>query len=263
MRIRMLGQYVHAATAMLAIVEFLILCGALLAAAVLRFRGNIASIEQGGPLWARILLFAIVMAISLLAFGLYSSRQRALAVGIVVRLAAAIAAGTAVTAVCFYLLPNLWIGRGVIGIAAFIAFTGITLSRSIFARVGDEVALKRRVLVYGCGRRAVSIASLRRRSDRRGFVVIGYVRPDGEDEIIPAGNTLQPQGTLLSTCRQHNVDEVVVAMEDRRRGFPILDLLECRMDGVDVTELLTFLERETGRVRLDVLDPSWMIFGTG
>jgi sugar transferase (PEP-CTERM system associated) len=59
------------------------------------------------------------------------------------------------------------------------------------------------------------------------------------------------------------VAEVVVAMDDRRRGFPISELLQCRLSGIDVTELLTFLERETGRVRLDILHPTWMIFGEG
>jgi sugar transferase (PEP-CTERM system associated) len=52
-------------------------------------------------------------------------------------------------------------------------------------------------------------------------------------------------------------------MSDRRRHFPILELLECRLAGIDISELLTFLERETGRVRIDVLNPSWMIFGEG
>jgi sugar transferase (PEP-CTERM system associated) len=74
---------------------------------------------------------------------------------------------------------------------------------------------------------------------------------------------LDPQGDLRGLCERLGVTEVVVAMDDRRRGFPIRDLLECRLAGVDVTELLTFLERETGRVRLDVLNPSWMIFGQG
>jgi sugar transferase (PEP-CTERM system associated) len=54
-----------------------------------------------------------------------------------------------------------------------------------------------------------------------------------------------------------------VAMDDRRVGFPLPELLDCRLAGVDVTELLTFLERETGRVRIDVLNPSWIIFGQG
>ncbi|MHB8816023.1 MAG: TIGR03013 family XrtA/PEP-CTERM system glycosyltransferase, partial [Steroidobacteraceae bacterium] len=55
--------------------------------------------------------------------------------------------------------------------------------------------------------------------------------------------------TLVQLCRQLDVAEVVVAMDDRRCGFPIAELLQCRLAGVDVTELLTFLERETGRVR--------------
>jgi sugar transferase (PEP-CTERM system associated) len=52
-------------------------------------------------------------------------------------------------------------------------------------------------------------------------------------------------------------------MDDRRRSFPMMNLLECRLDGLEITDLVTFLERETGKVRLDVLNPSWMIFSEG
>src|SRR6185437_9230148 len=74
---------------------------------------------------------------------------------------------------------------------------------------------------------------------------------------------LDPGASLVGLCERLNVVEVVVAMDDRRNGFPIAELLKCRLAGIDVTELLTFLERETGRVRLDVLNPSWLIFGEG
>jgi sugar transferase (PEP-CTERM system associated) len=260
---RVLGQYVHGSLAALAIAEFAMLSCALPVAALLRLQSVEAVEEQAGPLWPRMLLYGAVLVISLLAFGLYSSSQRALVVGIAVRIAAAIAAGTAVVAAFFYVLPDISIGRGVVGIAAFVSFGAITLSRGIFVRLTDDVVLKRRVLVYGCGRRARCIANLRRRSDRRDFVIVGYAQPDGEDLITPPNNTVKLPSTLLAACRSYGVDEVVVAMDDRRKGFPILQLLECRMDGVEVTELLTFLERETGRVRLDVLDPSWIIFGGG
>ncbi len=52
-------------------------------------------------------------------------------------------------------------------------------------------------------------------------------------------------------------------MDDRRRHFPMDQLLECRLEGVEINELVTFLERETGKVRLDILNPSWMIFSEG
>jgi sugar transferase (PEP-CTERM system associated) len=60
-----------------------------------------------------------------------------------------------------------------------------------------------------------------------------------------------------------DIDEIVVAMDDRRRNFPIAELLQCRLKGVDITDVVTFLERETGKVHLDVLNPSWLIFGEG
>src|SRR5262249_55766735 len=47
------------------------------------------------------------------------------------------------------------------------------------------------------------------------------------------------------------------------RGFPMHEFLECRLAGIDILELPSFLERETGKVRLDVLNPSWIIFGEG
>ena len=80
---------------------------------------------------------------------------------------------------------------------------------------------------------------------------------------MPRERILDANDDLHRLCERLSVTEVVVAMDDRRRGFPIPELLECRLAGVDVTELLTFLERETGRVRIDVLNPSWMIFGAG
>ena len=72
-----------------------------------------------------------------------------------------------------------------------------------------------------------------------------------------------PPSNLLAYCREQDIDEVVVGMDDRRTSFPVGDLLDCRLAGVGVIELIDFLERETGRVRLDVVNPSWMIFSGG
>jgi sugar transferase (PEP-CTERM system associated) len=139
----------------------------------------------------------------------------------------------------------------------------VIMLRLGFKHFVDDTPLKRRVLVYGTGRSAAAIAGLRRRSDQRGFVVTGYVQPEEESLEVPEERVLAPGGDLLALCESLDVHEVIVAMDDRRRAFPIRELLECRLAGIDVTELLTFLERETGRVRIDVLNPSWLIFGEG
>ncbi len=263
MRIRVFGQYVHVSIAVLTATEGLLFFAVLIGAAAARFQMNLAQIEEDvGALWPRAALFSAVMITSLLALGLYSSRQRARTAGIVVRGGLAVATGVAVTALTFYLVPNLWMGRDVLAMTALGASAGLLISRITFSHLVDETLFKRRVLVYGCGRNAAVIANLRRRSDRRGFQVVGFVRAHDE-EFSVAGTLLEAPNGLSDLCVRNDVDEVVVAMEDRRRGFPILELLECRLAGIDVTEILTFLERETGRVRIDLLNPSWLIFGEG
>ena len=268
MRIRVFGHYVYASIAVLAILEALVFFGAVYGAALLRFHGSLRFLPDPGPdldgaLWPRALLFSAVTVMCLLAFGLYSARQRARLLGIALRILLAVLMAFLVASALFYLIPNLWIGRGVVGLAALGAFVGIAVSRSIFSRVVDEDVFKRRVLIYGAGRSAATIAELRRRADRRGFHVVGFVPAPGEALAVDSSRLMRAEGSLVDLCQSFDVAEVVVSMDDRRRGFPISELLNCRLAGVDVTEQLTFLERETGRVRLDILNPAWLIFGEG
>ncbi len=268
MRIRVFGHYVYASIAVLAILEALVFFGAVYGAALLRFHGSLRFLPDPGPdldgaLWPRALLFSAVTVMCLLAFGLYSARQRARLLGIALRILLAVLMAFLVASALFYLIPNLWIGRGVVGLAAAGAFIGVIVSRSIFSRVVDEDVFKRRVLIYGAGRSAATIAELRRRADRRGFHVVGFVPAPGEALAVDSSRLMRAEGSLVDLCQSFDVAEVVVSMDDRRRGFPISELLNCRLAGVDVTEQLTFLERETGRVRLDILNPAWLIFGEG
>ncbi|MGH8133610.1 MAG: TIGR03013 family XrtA/PEP-CTERM system glycosyltransferase [Steroidobacteraceae bacterium] len=267
MRVRVLGHHIHPSIGVLALTEGAVFFAAVYVAVVARFHGDFSSLGSlegfHGALWPRALLFSLVMVTCLLAFGLYSARQRAQLSGILLRVAVALLTGFCITGTILYLVPALWLGRGVVFLAAIGALCGTSASRLIFSRVVDEDVFKRRVLVYGAGASAAAIANLRRRSDRRGFVLVGFVPAPGEERAVPADRIVDAAGGLVSLCEHLEVGEVVVAMDDRRQGFPLFELLQCRLAGVDMTELLTFLERETGRVRIDVLNPSWMIFGEG
>jgi sugar transferase (PEP-CTERM system associated) len=267
MRIRVLGQIVPVPIAVLALVEGLLAFFALYAAVCLRFRSPINNLEllqsQIGPLWTRAVVLAVSVVLCLLAFGLYSGRQRASFAGIVLRVVAALIVACCALAALQYIIPRLHLWRGVTLIAVILTGCGVITARLVFARAVDQTLFKRRVLVYGAGASASAIASLRRSTDRRGFDLVGFVQPPDEESTVPAERLLKPTEDLSALCDRLGITEVVVAMDDRRRGFPIRDLLECRLAGVDVTELLTFLERETGRVRLDVLNPAWIIFGQG
>lgn len=249
---------------LLALVESLALIAVVYLAAFLRFDDPLLQIEASlGPMWPRALLFTLLMQLSMVATGLYSSRLRATFVGMLMRIVTSTCVATATIALIYYFLPALYLGRGVMALSAAGALLAVSIVRLVFSRLADESMFKRRVLVYGSGRQAMSISQLRRRTDQRGFSIVGYVKPEGDRELVPPERLLWPKQSLLELAREQEVDEIVVAMDDRRRAFPVQELLECRLGGIDVLDLVSFLERETGKLRLDVLNPSWMIFSDG
>ena len=249
---------------LLALIEASLLVFATYLATSLYFDGRATgAATASGRLLPTALLFAFFGVVSLFAVGLYSTRQRSTTAGIMLRIVAADASAVGLSALIYYFLPDIAVGRGVLALMAMIGAVTLGTARLIFERVVDESVFKRRVLVYGAGKRAASLLELRRRSDMRGFKIVAFIAAEGDQVTAAAERLTTRPSDLFLWAVENQVDEVVVAMDDRRRGFPMHEFLECRLAGIDVLELPTFLERETGKVRLDVLSPSWIIFGGG
>src|SRR6185312_8599314 len=140
MRVRLFGQYVHISIAALAASDAAIFFAAMLLAYRLRFGtwypSDRASIDS--DLWLCAAVFGVVNLVSVLAFGLYSSRQRARTAGVFVRLVAAISAAGVVTAATFYVVPDLWLGRGVLALSSLFSLVGAGVSRGVFVQMMDE-----------------------------------------------------------------------------------------------------------------------------
>lgn len=248
--------------ALLAILEIGICFAAPYCASLLRF-GPSEAPEYFDDFLAPALVFAPAMIISMTAMGLYASQQRARTVGIALRLVAAAMAASIVLTVFVYLFPSVEFGRGVLGITTIISVLGCFMARLVFMHLLGDDLLKRRVVVYGAGQRAQTVLQLRRRTDQRGFVVVGFLRGSEDVLGVPEDRVLSQDQPLFEIIRSHGATEVVVALDDQRKGFPVEELLNCRMRGVGVVDIVTFLERETGKVRVDMVSPSWMIFSDG
>lgn len=135
---------------------------------------------------------------------------------------------------------------------------------------------KSRVLVIGGGPRAGNLQNLSRDLRHRSFVIIGYARLTAEPGPMAVDNEAQPErrgddrrpdfiiapGGLLEFCRNHLVDEIVVASVERR-GMPVHELLNCKLHGFNTVEFSTFWERESGQIFLDDMSPSWLLYSDG
>jgi len=256
-------SFIRTPLLLLAFVETCILASSVYFAALIVF-GNLMDAERIiGPLAPKAGIVAVVLLASLIAMGLYHFHQRFYFREAVARVLVGLIAGFLVLAVIFYGLPIFSLSREVASIAAGYSLVLLLLVRLYLVRTVDENAFRMRTIVYGAGDRAASISDLRRRADRRGFVIVGNIAAPG-DTGIHTNNSLQSNGlSILDLAIENNADEIVVAMDDRRGNFPIRELLDAKLRGIDVIDILEFLERETGKIRIDLVSPGWLIFQPG
>lgn len=250
---------------LLGVSELLLLIASFNASMYVRYFRNpdeLAEFSRHMP--ERSLVFAVMIMLGMAAMGQYQAHMRASWFGMMARQAVAFILGGLGLVVGYYVVPQAYVGRGVLAIALPLAFLALIGLRLVFVRLVEIGSFKRRILILGAGQQAAHIHHLmRRRSDRRGFNVVGYVSRPNEAVAVPAEHVFSPDIPLRVLVARERVDEIVVGVDDRRGGLPMEDLLECRQLGLPIIDLTTFFERESGRVQLSMLDPSWLIFSAG
>jgi sugar transferase (PEP-CTERM system associated) len=262
---RFLQQRIVRLLWVLGLCEWLVLAASLYAATYLRyfrFPDDLAAFSH--HLLLRSLIFATVVILGVAAMGAYRPHLRTTTFGLLARQTVAFTLGGIALALGYYVVPQAYVGRGVLGIALLLGFVALVVLRALFMQMVDVQAFKLRILILGAGSRAAQIHSLmRRRSDRRSFSVVGYIRCSNEPVMIPDDMVLSRGTSLRAFVAREQIDEIVVGVDDRRNALPMDELLECRQMGVAITDLTTFFERESGRVQLSLLDPSWLVFSRG
>lgn len=245
--------------------EIALLMFAVVAAAWLRFLGSpVGYYLYLESVWARAVVFAIFITVSMVAFGLYQVHVRHNRMEFLVRLTLSFAFGGIGLLVLYYLLPSTYIGRGVLAMALAIGFMAISLLRFLVGSVIKTDVFRRRVLVLGAGANADLINSrLRRRSDRQSFVVVGFLPVPDQPIRVPESLLLNTDFSLSEIAEWLQVFEIVVAPDERRGVLPMDEMLKCAQRGITVTDLSRFFEREVGMVKLNVADPSWLAFSGG
>ncbi len=183
---------------------------------------------------------------------------------IVLRLMPSLTLGFGIITLVFYLAPDLYFGRGILGIVIFVSAAGILLIRVLVAKSSKFKLLKSRVIFLGGGSLASECGDLAMNIAYHQYDVVGFV-PMQDEECCVSRSAILPAGkSLASLVKRYNASEIVVSVQNRRNGsFPIEELLECKLAGIKVTDAATFFEREASQIRIDSLQPSWLVFGGG
>jgi sugar transferase (PEP-CTERM system associated) len=249
----------------LLVTETSIVFGSVYSASFIRFYTedhNLVQIFDG--LWISAVVIALTSAVTMLSTGLYIGRLREGMAGVLIRVVISMVMSAIAVILIFYTLPDLFLGRGILGLVYVQSFFMIGTLRTLFFELVDTTAFKSRVLVYGAGPDASYIdRKLRRKSDRRGFEIVGYALIDNQEPQVDKEKIVKIDSPLLEYVKKNSINEIVVASGDVKTEVKINELVDCKLNGISVLDILTFFEREAGQIRIDIMDPTWLVTSDG
>jgi len=254
--------YVPTEFVVLAVIEFLVLIFSLYLALELRFWGSDWR-QNFGAFLPKAIAYALVLQLCLVAFGVYQRQTGRFMNMLVLRIASGLLLGMIPLGVSFYFVPSFFLGRGTLFLAVAFSFLFISIVRLSFRKVVKDRNVWTRILVLGSGKRADLIRKAVKTGELQGLNIVSFVVMPGDKETS-SSNTIVLDDTLIHYVENQDIDEIVIAADDRRsRAFPTKELIDCKMSGVNVLDLVTFFERRAGKIRLDMLNPSYLYLSEG
>lgn len=263
--IRLFRHYIPASLVFLAVAEFLVFFSSIYLGVELRF------IRQGPgasasllPLFPKAVLFAVVMLGVMISMGLYWQSTQLEKLAIMRQLLLSFTVGVVAMLMLFYLFPAAFIGRGAFALALLIAFAGIVAARTFHYLFADHEVLKQRLLVLGAGKSASRLNDeVERDGMAPGCKIVGFIPAPGQPVAVDAGSIISTDASLEDVVERYGIEGIIIALDELREYFPYQEILECKMNGVQVTDITGFLEQRTSKIKLDTIRPSDMIFADG
>jgi sugar transferase (PEP-CTERM system associated) len=164
----------------------------------------------------------------------------------------------------FGLLPADLVSRGAVQFTVMAGVSALVMRRVYVSHWAAAPTARTRILIFGAGPAALVVGNTLKAVDPNAHIV-GYVAgPNETAAAVPEHELLTLTGTLTETVARLNVDEIVVALTERRAGsMPLRQLLDCKLAGIKVYDLNSHFEKTLGQIRIDYLSASWLIFGDG
>ena len=187
----------------------------------------------------------------------HSSRE------LLIRLLQAAGAASILVALLYLLIPSLAIGNGIFVSSLVIFLIAIIGWRLLFNRLAYSSPLEERVIIVGTGATARLVAREIQAQHDFGYRVVGFVDDTPSTRTITNAPLVGAPQDIPRLVREHDVSRIVVGLSDRRGRLPISELLQAKLSGTRVEDATTTYERLTGKILIDDLKPSWLIFSDG
>lgn len=227
------------------------------------FQRHAEAVEWRG-LVGSALVFALAMVALNSAMGLYRPSIQDTQRSALARVLLSVVVSLPVAYGVFHVLPWSDSASPATQVSVLLLLSVVLSMRALVNRRQSSSLFAPRVLIIGTGPDALAVQRSLMHPAQGGVAIVGFFSPGGDDTVEVDPRKLVPAGGLLDTVRRYRVNEVIVAVRERRGGvLPLRELLDCKLAGIRVMDLSSFFERVQGQVRVDSLRASWLIYGDG
>jgi sugar transferase (PEP-CTERM system associated) len=184
---------------------------------------------------------------------------------LVIRLLQAVGMASILIALVYLALPSLVVADGAFLSAAAMFLFGILVWRLAFSRIASLQPLGERILIVGTDATAQTLARQILAQEDFAYQIVGFIDEDparvGESVVNP--RVVGTPADIERLVDEYSVDRIFVGLADRRGRLPLPELLRAKLRGVRVEDVNTVYERLTGKLLVEDLRPSWLIFSDG
>lgn len=265
MILRILNKYIPVHKLIFFFLETIFFLGMVILGVYLRFLGDVSIFMTYEGLFLKAFLIVATVQLSLYYFDLYDLRIKRSNLELVVRLLQSLGISSIVLAVLYYMIPTLIIGRGIFLISLYFMSAVIISWRMIYNHILRTNQLDQKIMIIGTGPMAINIAREILGKVDTGFKIIGFItdNPERIGEKLVNPSIVGDQSQIVDIATREKVARIIVALDERRGRFPEVQLLDCKMKGIAIEEDTEFYEHLTGKLQVESLRPSSLIFSDG
>lgn len=262
---RIFGHYVPKELFLLCSTEVLVLLVSVYASISNGINSSTSTGMMTFTIWVYASIFSLVMLTMMVSMGMYHRVSQGGFASTLGRIVLSFILGSILLGILLVAFSDESFSSKVFGFALVCSFVSIVVCRFIWQLRTDRV-IKQRTVVIGIGNKAKEIDKLTRLS-QAGIRIVGFIDAErdgnnliGEEKLIDVNNDFS---NLHDIVERNKIKEIVIALDERRNKIPADEILECKMRGVRVVDVNYFLERQLGKISLDTLHPSALIYSQG
>jgi len=211
---------------------------------------------------SRGLLFVFIVLVTTYLCELYSRDRRYRKGEVFKRIAGSLLLAFVVMSALYYLWPQVVPGRTSL-LAALLCF-GLAqyLWHNRYPLLFKIPGVAQKVLILGVGPLALQIAAALG-STKHNYVLAGFVQPDGEVASMPREMLMGSVSSLAEIVLSEKIDKIVISLSERRGILPVAALLQCKFNGIEIVDAMSFHEQVAGKLLIKHTTPGWFIFSDG